>query len=51
MKSAYTAHANLIWSPVPQTNFGVEFIRMQGKLQDGAKGELTRVQMSAQFKF
>jgi len=50
-KSAYTAHTNLIWSPVPQTNFGVEFIRMQGKLQDGQKGELTRVQMSAQFKF
>ncbi len=51
MKSAYTGHVNLIWSPVPQTNFGVEFMRIQGKLQDGAKGELTRVQMSAQFKF
>jgi len=50
-KEAYTAHANLIWSPVPQTNFGVEFIRMMGKMQSGQKGELTRVQMSAQFKF
>jgi hypothetical protein len=49
--SAYTAEANLIWSPVPQTNFGVEFTRMQGRLQDGAKGQLTRVQLSAQFKF
>ena len=50
-KSAYTAHVNLIWSPVPQTNFGVEFIRMQGKLESGQKGELTRLQVSAQFKF
>jgi hypothetical protein len=47
----YTAHANLIWSPVPQTNFGVEFIRMQGRLQNGRTGDLTRVQASAQFKF
>jgi hypothetical protein len=50
-KSAYTAHVNLIWSPVPQTNFGVEFIRVQGKLQDGQTSEGTRLQASAQFKF
>lgn len=50
-KSAYTAHVNLIWSPVPQTNFGVEFIRVQGKLQDGQTSQGTRFQASAQFKF
>jgi len=50
-KSAYNAFANLIWSPVPQTNFGIEFIRDWGKLQDGATGAVTRVQLSAQFKF
>ncbi len=50
-KSAYTGHVNLIWSPVEQTNFGIEFMRMQGKLESGQKGELTRVQVSAQFKF
>jgi hypothetical protein len=50
-KSAYTINVNLIWSPVPQTNFGVEFIRMQGKLESGQSGDLTRLQMSAQFKF
>jgi len=50
-KSTYTAHANLLWSPVPQTTFGVEFMRMQGKLQSGQTGDLTRIQMSAQFKF
>jgi len=50
-KDTYTIHANLIWSPVPQTNFGVEFIRMQGQLESGRTGDITRVQMSAQFKF
>ena len=47
----YTIHANLIWSPVPQTNFGIEFNRQQGRLQNGRTGDLTRVQVSAQFKF
>jgi len=50
-KSAYTVHVNLIWSPVPQTNFGLEFIRVQGKLQDGQTSEGTRLQASAQFRF
>jgi hypothetical protein len=50
-KSAYTAHVNLIWSPVPQTNFGIEFIRVQGKLQDGQTSQGSRFQASAQFKF
>jgi hypothetical protein len=50
-KSAYTVHVNLIWSPVPQTNFGVEFIRVQGKLQDGQTSQGSRLQASAQFKF
>ena len=48
---AYTLHANLIWSPVPQTNFGVEYMRMQGRLQNGRTGDLNRIQASAQFKF
>ena len=50
-KDAYTGHVNLIWSPVPQTNFGIEFMRMQGRVESGQKGQLTRVQVSAQFKF
>jgi hypothetical protein len=50
-KFAYTAHANLIWSPVPNTNFGIEFNRMGGVLEDGQTGDLTRVQVSAQFSF
>ena len=50
-RDTYNAFINLIWSPVPQTNFGIEFNRENGKLQDGAQGAITRVQLSAQFKF
>jgi hypothetical protein len=50
-KSAFTAHANLIWSPVPQTNFGVEYIWMKAKTAAGQQGITNRLQASAQFKF
>jgi hypothetical protein len=50
-KDSFTAHGNLIWSPVPNTNFGVEYIWMKGRLTDGQTGELNRVQVSAQFSF
>ena len=50
-KSAWTAHANLIWSPVPQTNFGVEYSRMRATLENGRQGNENRLQLSAQFKF
>ena len=50
-KSAYTAHVNLIWSPVPQTNFGIEYVRVHGKLEDGQTSSASRFQASAQFRF
>jgi hypothetical protein len=50
-KRTYTAHVNLIWSPVPQTNFGVEYQWMEGEQEIGRKGRINRIQASAQFKF
>jgi hypothetical protein len=50
-KNAWTGHVNLIWSPVPQTNFGVEYMYMEAKTAAGQKGKLNRIQASAQFKF
>ena len=50
-KRAYTAHANLIWSPVPQMNIGAEFIYTYGKQESGQNGATERLQLSAQFKF
>lgn len=48
---AYSAYANLIWSPVPQTNFGIEFDHSHGQLVNGRSGDLNILQLSAQFKF
>jgi hypothetical protein len=48
---AYNAYANLIWSPVPQTNFGIEYQHDHGQLVNGRSGDLNIVQLSAQFKF
>jgi hypothetical protein len=50
-KDTWTGHVNLIWSPVPQTNFGVEYMYMGAKLENGRKGNFSRLQLSAQFKF
>ena len=48
---AYNAYANLIWSPVPQTNFGIEYDHSHGQLVNGRSGDLNILQLSAQFKF
>ncbi|MEJ8837474.1 DcaP family trimeric outer membrane transporter [Ramlibacter sp. AN1133] len=50
-RSARSAHLNLIWSPVPQTNFGLELIAARRETQDGQSGSLHRLQASAQYLF
>ncbi len=50
-KTATSAHLNLIWSPIPQTNFGLELIRATRETQNGQTGELNRVQLAAQYSF
>jgi Porin subfamily len=46
-----SAHANLIWSPVPQVDLGVEFIYLQRKTEGGQRGNLERGEASAKFSF
>jgi hypothetical protein len=50
-RGAQSAHLNLIWSPVPQTNFGIELIAARRETQDGQSGSLHRLQASAQYLF
>ena len=50
-KRAESAHLNLIWSPVPRTNFGVEYIYGRRAVQSGDTGSLNRLQASAQYLF
>lgn len=50
-RSAQSLHANLIWSPVAQTNLGLEFIEARRAVQNGQSGTLHRLQASAQYLF
>ena len=46
-----SAHANLIWSPVANSDLGVEYIHADRKTEDGLKGSLNRLQASAKYAF
>jgi hypothetical protein len=50
-KSTRSAHANLIWSPVPNTDLGLEYIYGFRETEDGQKGHLNRLQASAKYAF
>ena len=50
-RAAQSLHLNLMWSPVPQTNFGIEYIAARRQVQSGDAGTLNRVQASAQYLF
>jgi hypothetical protein len=50
-KNVQSAHLNLIWSPLAQTNFGIEYIHARRETHDGLSGHLNRVQTAAQYFF
>lgn len=50
-KQWWTATLNLIWSPVPEIDTGIEFIRENRTLHDGQRGNANRAQLSARFRF
>lgn len=47
----WMTHVNLIWSPIPQVDTGIEFMAGNRKLVSGQNGEAERVQFSTKFKF
>jgi hypothetical protein len=44
-------HANIIWSPVPMTNIGFEFIHGRRVTDAGLHGESNRFQAGFQYGF
>jgi hypothetical protein len=50
-KRHYTSHVNLIWSPVPQVDLGVEYIYGRRVVESGLHGNANRAQVSGKFKF
>jgi hypothetical protein len=50
-QSTQSAHVNLVWSPVANTDVGVEYIVANRRTEDGASGRLNRLQASAKYTF
>ena len=50
-KMVQTVHANVFWSPVPQSSIGFEFIYGSRETNGGAEGEATRFQIGVQYSF
>ena len=50
-RRVHSAHANLIWSPVPKLDLGVEAIWGERTLESGADGELIRLHTMARYSF
>lgn len=50
-KKYQSVHANLIWSPVPRVNVGMEYIWGYREIENGDDGDINRLMTSFQFKF
>lgn len=50
-KHYITGHVNLIWSPIPSVDTGVEFIYAEREIEDSQTGNDMRFQYSAKWKF
>lgn len=50
-RSLQTVHVNLIWSPVPRGNIGIEYINAKRTTNTGLSGESNRLQMALQYGF
>ena len=48
---SWNAFANVIWSPVPPLDIGIELMYAERSLEDGRSGNLQRVQFSTKYNF
>jgi hypothetical protein len=50
-KDASSLHVNLIYSPQPKLDFGIEFLHASRDLESDLEGDLNRVQFSAKYAY
>ena len=50
-RRASSIHANLIYSPQPKLDFGIEFMYADREIESGTDGSLTRFQFSGKYAF
>lgn len=48
---SWNAFANIIWTPVPPLDIGVELMYAERTIEDGRSGNLQRVQFSTKYNF
>jgi len=46
-----SVHANLLWSPIPRIDMGMEYIWGYREVEDGEDGDINRVQGGFKYKF
>jgi len=50
-RKLYSSHINLMWSPLEQTDFGIEYVWAHRKVHDGREGKINRVNAYSVFYF
>ena len=50
-KEASSLHVNIIYSPVPKMDFGVEYIYADREIESGVDGDMSRFQFSAKYAY
>jgi len=50
-KNASSMHVNLIYSPQPKLDFGIELLLANREIESGADGDMTRLQFSAKYAY
>jgi len=48
---ASSVHVNLIYSPVPKMDFGIEYMHANREIESGLDGDLDRIQFSAKYAY
>ena len=48
---ASSFHVNLIYSPVPKMDFGIEYMHANREVESGVDGDLDRIQFSAKYAY
>ena len=50
-REARSIHVNLIYTPQPRMDIGIEFLYADRQLESGNDGDLTRLQFSAKYAY
>ncbi len=50
-KEAYSYHLNLLWTPLPNSQFGVEYAYLEREQEDGVKADMQRLYFELRYDF